>query len=574
MIVISNKKSGWYRMKETRIVVVLFFVFLHSFSQTDTLLLQHRDTLLAPVTLDDTTLKGVEVIPVVESFSVDEALVIIKNYYNERKNWEDKDDAFIKAVKRLIYYVENEPIDTTIKFLLDYPIQVIDTVTFIQESDSIDYIEPDSLSLMELQSIKTLHVRDSFLLVTDSLPSSKPDTLLKDLSPFEEQRPGKYVFVDDSVKRALDALLQYAQKDSSQIWLHNVAGDSTEIVVKDKSTLIKRFWLKNEVLDSIGIWVEVMDREGVRFHVDDGVYFRKYQRRRYKSQYIIPEYAVDQNLRDVQLRKIEPNPWDLSGIGSITLSQTYLSNWAKGGESTIATIFRGDFNAKYIKGKHKWENMFRMKFGLMKLGAKEIRKNEDFWELNSNYGLKASKKWYYSIGFNLKSQFAKGYKYPNDSVVVSNFFSPGYLYSSLGLEYTPSKKNRFLLSPVTFKSVFIIDTSMVEHTQYGIPQYSKSKRELGAYVKINYTFNFNDDIYLENHFHLFTDYKSLKKIDLDWEANLRVNIGPFFIINFSIHLMYDNDVTFPVYDDSGAEIGRESKLQFKEYLGLGAAYKF
>jgi len=40
-----------------------------------------------------------------------------------------------------------------------------------------------------------------------------------------------------------------------------------------------------------------------------------------------------------------------------------------------------------------------------------------------------------------------------------------------------------------------------------------------------------------------------------------------------LHLIYDDDVRFPVYDENNVKIGEKSKLQVKEYFSIGFVYK-
>jgi len=218
--------------------------------------------------------------------------------------------------------------------------------------------------------------------------------------------------------------------------------------------------------------------------------------------------------------------------------------------------------------------MFRSRYGLVKFWEENLRKNDDFWEVATSLGRKTFGQWYYSFGFNLKSQFARGYSYPNDSVLISNIFSPGYLYTAAGLEYNPGKSTSVLFSPLTFRSTFIIDTLRIDQTEYGLPADQRSKSELGVLVKAFHTYKINQDIKIENRLHFFADYHGFKKIDLDWEMSLSLEIGPFFTVSVITHVLYNTDIRFPVFDDAGTETGRKAKVQFKEWLGFGVAYKF
>jgi hypothetical protein len=233
----------------------------------------------------------------------------------------------------------------------------------------------------------------------------------------------------------------------------------------------------------------------------------------------------------------------------------------------------------------------RLKYGLIKSGDKRLRKNEDLLEINSKFGQKAFgrlgqkaiakygtegiKDWYYSLLVSFKSQFAKGYNYPNDSVVVSRFMAPGYLVFALGLDYKPNKRTSILISPITSKSTFVLDTVSIDQTKYGVAAKKRVYNEVGAYVKTRFLYDFNDDISAESKLDLFTNYShNPQNIDVDWEVILRMRITYYLTVTISTHLIYDDDVHVPIYNNEGIKTGEGPRLQFKELLSLGFSYKF
>ena len=40
-----------------------------------------------------------------------------------------------------------------------------------------------------------------------------------------------------------------------------------------------------------------------------------------------------------------------------------------------------------------------------------------------------------------------------------------------------------------------------------------------------------------------------------------------------IHLIYDEDVLFPIYDANDVKIGEKPKLQLREFINVGFTYK-
>lgn len=570
------------------LIIFISVVGVSAFSQTDSLLLNTRDTLLIPVSVNDSTLRGVQIVTKPISLDVNQSLKILKKYSAANKDRPGIDTTLQNAIERLILYVENGPIDTTITFLEEFPFKdmipgiippvIIQDTLLTGDSTRLSMDGVDSLALIDA-NYSPVNINDTILARFKAMDSVYLDTLYQKVFIGEPDTLSVAKFpvnqyLDDSVRYALSAMFDYVLlEDSTSVWLHNFVGDSIHIVIPRDSLEIRRFWLKNAVLDSVGIWVQAYDGGKLKFFIDDD-YSIRFRKGKKKVNFSFEKLSVDESLKKIQLIKIEPNPWSYDGIGELTISQIYVKNWTKGGESSLSTLFRGIVNADYKKGIYIWDNYFRLKLGFIALSSDGIRKNTDTWEASSNFGIKASKKWYYSFSFNLKSQLAKGYNYPDVTNVVSSFMSPGNLYSSLGFEYKPKKTTSVLFSPLTYKAVFVIDTANVDQTLYGVSPDKRAKNEVGLYLKARHIYKFSDDIGLENRLHFFTDYKGFDKIDLDWEALLVVKLGPFFSFSFSTHMKYDTDVTFPVYDDAGNETGRKAKLQFKEWLGFGVRYRF
>lgn len=519
------------------------------------------------------------------------ALKLVKEYYYDNDHWDEENTSLKLAIERLIIYIENGPVEPSLELIRNYPFAVkipeislthpelpyplTDTPALIMESRKVDslIVSEDSLILQSLTPMGTSREADSFILATDSsirAVSFIPDSLVAR----EKAARKEYLIIDDSTKHALDALVGFLKTDSVKLWLSNIAGDSVEIVLKDGVQMTRRFWLKNEMLDSIGLWMGATASNRLLILMEDGVEVNRLKGRKKRNNFMFTSLEIERNIRSVNLREITPDPWEFGGIGQLLLSQVYLNNWARGGQSSISVLVRGDLNAKYSKDKLKWENLIRSKYGLVKYRDEGLRKNEDFWEISSSVGWKASKKWYYSFGLNLKSQFAKGYNYPNDSSIVSNIFSPGYLYTTAGFEYNPAKSTSVIFSPLTYRSTFVLDTTNIEHTKYGVPIDKRLKSELGFLLKAHHTYKFNEDISIENRLQFFADYKGFRKVDFDWELNLRLEVGPFFTFSVTSHILYNTDVKFPVYDDTGTETGKKAKMQFKEWIGFGIAYKF
>jgi hypothetical protein len=123
----------------------------------------------------------------------------------------------------------------------------------------------------------------------------------------------------------------------------------------------------------------------------------------------------------------------------VGFTQTYLSNWKKGGKSAMSILLVGRGYANYSVNKIKWENSAELRNGWIKPGDEMIQKNDDKFRLTSRLGVSAFQKWYYSSELDFETQFFNGYKYPNTERPISAFLAPGRFLAKVGLDYKPHK---------------------------------------------------------------------------------------------------------------------------------------
>lgn len=118
--------------------------------------------------------------------------------------------------------------------------------------------------------------------------------------------------------------------------------------------------------------------------------------------------------------------WNLKGVTGLNMSQTAVKNWLAGGENALAgNIY---LNGSLIRksGNWLWTNTLALDYGLTRTDSKGVQKVSDKIEFATELGYKATEKWYYTIMGDLKTQFYKGYNYPDKSQYISKFFAPEY----------------------------------------------------------------------------------------------------------------------------------------------------
>lgn len=276
--------------------------------------------------------------------------------------------------------------------------------------------------------------------------------------------------------------------------------------------------------------------------------------------------------------------WKKGVSFTVNMAQTSLTNWAAGGQNSLA--FGGLFSgfANYINGTSQWDNTLDVGYGLFKQGKDEdFRKTDDKFDFSSKYGREAFKNFYYSAFLNFKTQMSAGYNYPSKKT-ISDIFSPAYLTMALGLDYKPNAHFSAFIAPLTGKFTFVTNDSLSNQGAFGVTSGNTTKSEFGGYIRTTYTKNdfkgeFLKNISFTTKLDLFSNYlDNPQNIDVNWEVLLELNVNKFITVNFNTLLIYDDNIKVP-YDLNGDNIiadgeGVASKIQFKEILGVGLSLKF
>lgn len=257
--------------------------------------------------------------------------------------------------------------------------------------------------------------------------------------------------------------------------------------------------------------------------------------------------------------------WKKGGFIGLNFTQVNLSQWAQGGENSLA--FSGTLNlfANYIKGKIDWQNSLDLAYAMIQSGNNGIRKSDDKIDLTSKYSRKFSEHWLYGVLFNFKSQFANGYKFPNDSIAVSKFFSPAYITLAPGVTYKPVEYFEVFISPATGKWTFVNDQILSDAGAYGVEPGETVRSEFGAYLNLKFRKDIMENVNFSTKLELFNNYTdkdkdNAKKIDVNWENALNMKVNKFITASITTQLLYDANVV--------------ERTQFKQTVGVGFGYKF
>ena len=283
--------------------------------------------------------------------------------------------------------------------------------------------------------------------------------------------------------------------------------------------------------------------------------------------------------------------WDQKNKASFYLSEVAFVNWNSGGSNSISGLLGVESSANYSDKYFTWRNNVLLNYGVNKQEARELRKTDDLFELNSDIGYKPDSisNWFYSAKLNFRTQFANGYKYPDKDTPISRLLAPGYLFFGGGMEYGKNiDKFSFYFSPLTLKATFVLDETLANAGKFGVKPavYDSAgniiipgeniRREVGILINNSYEMEVATNIKVKHQVSLYSDYlNNFGNVDIDWRIDFDFKVNSFVKATLGSHLRYDDDVktTIPtdvvdVYDEAGA------KIQWKQFLGIGFAVDF
>ena len=402
------------------------------------------------------------------------------------------------------------------------------------------------------------------------------DVKRKNRTRLQEYNDSVVSQVNSQLKGFLKVLSERAELEPVDFWVHNLEGDSTQMWLRKYDRYSKRVFLKNEQKDSLGVRIQNLDKNAIKILIDDGVTFTRFAEKQKKDFKFQEQLLPEKGLRKVDKRYNVSTPWILGGDSNFGFSQTYLSNWKKGGQSALSTLLILKGSADYSVEKVKWENDLEIQNGWLKPGGEKIQKNDDKFSFTTRFGVSAFKKWYYSAEFDFETQFFYGYNYPDRDNPISGFLAPSRTFLKFGLDYKPNKNFSLFLSPFTSKTVYVRDTVKIDASTYGIEPGKKRYWEPGLNADVAYTMQIMNDISYSTKYKMFINYSApFSKFDIDWENNFSMQLNNFITMRFTLHFIYDDNVTFPIYEEQGGEqvkIGEKAKWQTKQFLSVGFAY--
>lgn len=265
--------------------------------------------------------------------------------------------------------------------------------------------------------------------------------------------------------------------------------------------------------------------------------------------------------------------WLKTFDASLQFSQAYISpNWYQGGKSNLNMIANVVYNVKLNPAYHPnliFETYFAYKLGVNNAPEDEVHDyniSEDLLQINTKFGFKAAKRWYYSLTAQFKTQLLNNYKV-NSDVMTASFLSPGDLTVGLGMTYAyenPKKTLQFnaSIAPLSYNLKTCVNHRL-DPASFGIEEGRKTKSEYGSSSELTLRWKLSYNIEYFSRLFVFTDYEQLTG---DWENTITFNINKFLSTRVFAHLRYQSL--------KAPEIEGWRHWQLKEILSIGFSYKF
>lgn len=279
----------------------------------------------------------------------------------------------------------------------------------------------------------------------------------------------------------------------------------------------------------------------------------------------------------VMAQKSDTTYWTKGGLNSLTFSQVSLTNWAAGGQSSVAVNGSAALYGDYKKGRMTWENSLNIAYGVIQQGEADFTKSDDLLNFVTKYGHQIKKgdtRWFFSGLLDFRTQFTKGYATAEQDTAISTFLAPGYLLVGAGIDFKPSAKLSINYVPVTGKFTFVTDEKLSKAGAYGVDPGKKSRAELGSYLRFVFKDEILTNVNLESRLELFSNYvENFGNIDVNWQNGLVMKVNKFLTANFFTQLLYDDDIDIEIDNNNDGIIDEKGpRVQFKSVLGIGLAW--
>ena len=249
--------------------------------------------------------------------------------------------------------------------------------------------------------------------------------------------------------------------------------------------------------------------------------------------------------------------WKTKMVFSLSLTQASFSNWAKGGESSLA--WQTKINSRFTNDQKafNWDNKAKFTFGQSKVGDTGTRKVADEIKLETVYTRKLNLYLNPFFSASALTQFTSGYKYSGtNKTKVSRFLDPGYFTQSAGVGYSRTDAFKARLGATAKETYTRSFPSYADDPD--TPTIEKTRIEGGITGVVEINQQVSENIAYTSELNIFSNIKGFNQIDVTWENLFTAKVAKYINVTLAVDLVYDRDTI--------------AEWQFREVLSAGFTY--
>ena len=251
--------------------------------------------------------------------------------------------------------------------------------------------------------------------------------------------------------------------------------------------------------------------------------------------------------------------WKNGFLGGFRLTQAGFSNWAAGGENSLAWQLTMTGRFLYDQEAYDWSNWFKLGYGMAKQGDQDSRKSVDEIKLESVISAALSGRLSAYASLYWETQFARGYTYTDtDRTAISNFMDPGYFTESAGLSYKYWADWTTRLGFAAKQTLADEFRAFSDDPDTGDEE-EALRAEYGAEWVTDFGYEISEKLVYLTKINFFSNMKGFDEIDVRWDNSLAAAVAPYVDVTFDYNLLYDRDVT--------------KTVQMRDALAIGLVFK-
>ncbi len=250
--------------------------------------------------------------------------------------------------------------------------------------------------------------------------------------------------------------------------------------------------------------------------------------------------------------------WNHGVIAGLTLTQVSYTDWATGGENSLAynaSIVGRSINEQEMTN---WSTNYKFSFGQANLASKGIRKTDDVIDIATILAYKLNTYVNPYIAGSFKTQFVDGFEYTDTSkTVISSFMDPAYAQEGIGIGFIPIPQLKTRIGAA------LRETFTTKYSRWAddpkTPEIETSRIEGGLEWITDGEFKIDDNVFFKTHLETFAGFKTFDKWVILFDNLLTAKVSKYISAQLGVTLKYDEFVV--------------KRTQIKEGLALGISYQ-